>query len=129
MLFPILQAIWQQFGPQIQQAIQQTSPYIMTTMRQIPVPVYQQVLRSLSEGASNWYRSLSDEDVRQMQRAIAWVIKDVSGDLATAATGLPIGPFVDMLVKKVLENVGHDNPSQVEVAYIHSELLRQLNKS
>jgi hypothetical protein len=129
MLFPILQALWQQFGPQVQQAVQQASPYIVSTMRQIPVPVYRQALWFLSENVSSWYRSLSDEDIRRMQRAIAWVVKDMVGDLAAAATGLPIGPFIDMGVEKVLDKVRHDNPSKEEVTYIQSELLRQLNKS
>ena len=130
MLLPIVQALWQQIGPQVLQAVQQASPYIVSTMRQIPVPVYRQVLWSLSESASNWYQSLSEEDIKKLQGAVAWVVQDMAGDLVALATGLPIGPFVDLAVKKVLEKLGHgENASPAEVTFIRSELLRQLNKS
>lgn len=98
-------------------------------MRQIPVPIYRQTFLFLSDSVSNWYRSLTDEDIQRMNRAIAWVVKDMTGDLVALATGLPIGPFVDMAVEKVLDKIGHDNPPPEEVTYIQSQLLRQLNKS
>ena len=130
MLFPILQALWQQFGPQVLQAVQQASPYIVSTMRQIPVPVYRQALWSLSESASNWYQSLSEEDIKKLQRAVAWVVKDMAGDMVATVTGLPISPVVNLAVEKVLDELGHgENASPAEVTFIKSELLQQLSKS
>ena len=46
------------------------------------------------------------------------------------ATGLLIGPFVDVAVKEMLHKLGQgENASLAEVTFIGSELLRQLNRS
>ena len=133
MLVPIAQAIWQQVGPQIQQIV--TSPAFTQFIQQVLThPVARStVIRGvayLTENASEWYASLPSEDKQRLHRSIAWVVKDTAGDLAALATGLPIGPLVDLAVGKVLDKLGHgENASAAEVTFIRSELLRQLNKS
>jgi hypothetical protein len=130
MIFPILQALWQQAGPQVLQVF--NSPIWSQLMLQIQRnPV---IINTLARGAnalisniSYTYQSLSSEEKQRMQNAITWVIKDLSGDVVAAATGLPIGPLVNLGVAKVLDDLGHDNPSPEEVSFIRSELFRQLN--
>jgi hypothetical protein len=106
MLFPILQYVWQQFGPQIQQAIQQVvqqaGPYIATN-RQLIVPT-RLAAGYLIDNVSKELQSLSDEDKEKLKRAGVWLLKDMAGDVAAAATGLPIALVVDKVVEKVLDN-------------------------
>src|SRR5687768_11282472 len=125
MLFPILQYVWQQIGPLVQQA----SPQIISAIQKLPPYIMVQGGRYVSQSVFSWYQSLTPEEIERLQNAVFWVAKDLAGDVAAAATGLPIGPFVDMAVENVLDKLGHDNASQEEVTYIQSELLRQLNKS
>ena len=131
MLFPILQALWQQAGPQVIQVF--NSPMWSQLISQIQRNPA--IINTLARGAhalisnvSDWYRSLSPGEKQRMQNAIAWVIKDLSGDVVAAATGLPIGPLVNLGVAKVLDDLGHANPSPAEVSFIQSELFRHLNR-
>lgn len=99
MLFPILQAIWQQFGPQIQQAIQQVGqqvgPYIVNNRQQLMGPA-RIATGYLIENVSKELQSLSDEDKQKLKRAGVWLLKDMGPDVVEAATGLPIGRVVDL---------------------------------
>jgi hypothetical protein len=128
MLFPILQALWQQAGPQVTQFINSPAfAELVRALQRVPLPIYAQVGRALSTSVTSWYNSLSYQDQKRMQDAIAWVIKDLSGDVIAAATGLPIGSLVNLGVAKVLDDLDHHNPPPEEVSFIQSELLRQMN--
>jgi hypothetical protein len=143
MIGPILQALGQQIVPQVTQLI--NSPALGQFLRQImlnPVariyvtravttmPEY--VIRGVTtmpENVSNWYHALSDTDKKKLQNLVTWVAKDLAVDVATMATGLPIGPLVEKAIDWVLAELGHDkNPSPVEVSFIRSELIGRLNK-
>jgi hypothetical protein len=104
MIFPILQAIWQQFGPQIQQAVQQVGqqlgPHIVNNRQQLMVPT-RLATGYLIENMSKELQSLSDEDKQKLKRAGVWLLKDMGGDVAAAATGLPIGLLVDLGLEKL----------------------------
>ena len=132
MLIPILQALGKQLGPQVTQFI--NSPALGQFLRQIilnPVArIY--VLRGVTtmpENVSNWYHALSETDKKKLQNLLSWVAKDLAGDIATMATGWPIGPLVEKGVDLVLSELGHDkNPSPGEISFIRSELIGRLNK-
>lgn len=118
MLVPILQAVGQYLAPLV--------PHIVSTMQKIPPYFFLQAGRVVSEKL----QSLSPEEKERLKDAAVWMAKDMAGDVAAAAIGLPIGPFVDLAVEKVLDKLGHgENASPAEVTFIRSELLRQLNNS
>jgi hypothetical protein len=102
MLFPILQAIWQQFGPQAIQIL--NSPALLEILRKIPPTVLLQGGRVVSESVSKELQSLTPEQKQQLQDVAVWIAKDMAGDVAAAATGLPISPVVDKVVEMVLDN-------------------------
>ena len=132
MIGPILQALGQQIVPQVTQLI--NSPALGQFLRQIMLnPVARTyVIRGVTtmpENVSNWYHTLSDTDKKKLQNLMTWVAKDLAGDVATMATGLPIGPLVEKGIDLVLAELGHDkNSSPVEVSFIRSELIGRLNK-
>src|SRR5687768_11709333 len=90
MLFPILQYVWQQIGPLVQQA----GPQITSAIQKIPPYILVQGGRYAAQGVVSWYHSLTPEELERLQNAVFWVAKDLAGDVAAVATGLPIGPFV-----------------------------------
>lgn len=132
MLGPILQALGQQIGPQVTQFI--NSPALAQFLRQIMLnPAARtyviQGVTTMPENVSNWYHELSDTDKKKLQNLLSWVAKDLAGDIATMATGLPIGSLVEKGVDLVLSEIGQDkNPSPVDVSFIRSELIGRLNK-
>jgi len=67
---------------------------------------------------------MSDEDRRKVNGAIAWVVKDLSGDALESATGLPIGS----LVKKVFDIAGRQIENSITREYVSGELARQLEQ-
>jgi hypothetical protein len=127
MLGPIIQALWQQVGPQAQQYF--TSPAFTETIRimmKLPLNAYVEAGKVVSASASSWYDSLSFEDKKRIMDAIAWVIKDLSGFAANQLTGLPIGSLVEQGVGLVLANLEHPDPSPQEVVLIKTELEKRM---
>ncbi|WP_289022859.1 hypothetical protein [Desulfobacter postgatei] len=120
MLGPILQSLWQTIGPAAQQLFQAAAPYA----KRIPPHVYVRAATEMSKSVSSWYNSLNIETQERIDNAIAWVVKDLSGDIATAVTGLPIGP----LVEKVLDIVWEFKDTPDAKAYINDELSRQIEQ-
>jgi hypothetical protein len=125
MIGQILQIISQQVTPQIGQFVNSPAfTQLLGNLLRIPPPIYKVVTKELSASVSTWYDSLTPEDKQRLQDATAYVIKDLSGDILDAVTGLPIGSFV---VEKVLAILGHDkNVSEQEKAFIQYEVERQL---
>lgn len=124
MLGPILQALGRQVGPMAQQLFQVVSPYAS----KIPPHIYVRVAREASKGVSSWYDSLDYQSRKRIDGAITWVIKDLSGDIVSGMTGLPVGQIVKPLVGKVLDVLHeHRNTPEAE-AYIEGELTRKLTQ-
>jgi hypothetical protein len=123
MLFPILQALWQQFGPQAAQYV--NSPAFPKFVRDLQrnAPHLLRIGYLATNNVSDWVGSLSPEEKKRLQDAGVWFIKDVSGDAAAALTGLPIGPLVDIVVENVFDNLGHNqNVSNQEYAFLQRYL-------
>lgn len=118
MLGPLLQALWQQIGPTVQQLLTVAAPHA----RRIPPHVYVGAANDLSNSVSNWYDTLTLQNQKRIDDAIDWVVRDISGDIATAVTGLPIGHIVN----KVLDIVCEYKDSQEAKNYINDEIVRQI---
>ncbi len=125
MIGTILQGLWQQFAPQVGQFVNSPAlPQLVRILQRLPLSIYIRGADELSASVSGWYDSLTPEDKKRLQDATAYVIKDLSGDVLDAVTGLPIGSFV---VEQVLAYLGHDkNAPEQEKAFIRYELSRQL---
>ncbi len=118
MLGPILQAVWQQVGPLVQQALTVAAPYL----QKIPHIYVQAAVYHLSRNVNAWYQSLDTQSRKRIDDAIAWAVKDLAGDIAAAVTGLP----VSQLVEKVLDRVSEYRSSPEAKTYIKDELVRQM---
>jgi hypothetical protein len=105
MLFPILQALWQQIGPQTIQFV--TSPAFPKLVGglQRNAPTLVRMAYYGTESVSNWFDSLSPQEKKQLEVAGVWIIKDLSGDIIDKVTGLPIGSII---VEKALALLEHD---------------------
>lgn len=118
MLGPILQAVWQQIGPAIQQAVTFALPYLS----KIPPPVYINAGKTVSKEVSEWYNSLDSTSRKKVDNAIKWVVKDLLCDAASAYTGLQLDPLIDKVIELADEH--HDDPEAR--AYINNELVKKL---
>lgn len=129
MIGTVLQALVQQVGPQVTQFFSSPAfPQLVNNLQRIPVIFWVRGAQAVSTEVSGWYESLSPEAKQRLQDAAAWAIKDLSVDLLSmAAGGLPVGPVIELLVDKVLAELGHgkDTPEQ-EKAFIRLELQNQL---
>jgi hypothetical protein len=125
MLFPVLQALWQQIGPQATQFV--NSPAFLELLKnlgRVPPHIYLQGGRFVSQNVSDWYQKLSPEEKQRWQDAMVWIAKDMAGDVAAAATGLPIGSLVDLGVEKLFSD--DNTPKQEKSSYPYD--LRQYLK-
>lgn len=121
MLGPILQSIWQQIGPVVQQAVTFALPYL----KNIPPPVYIRAGNMASKEISNQYNSLNIKSRKRLDDAIEWVAKDLLCDVAFSYTGIQFKPLID----KAIEIIGEHQDNPDARAYINDELVKIIEKN
>lgn len=124
MLGPILQAIGNQIGPALNQLLQSATPLL----QQVPTGLYYAGARLLSreieQAASSWYHSLSSEARVRVDNAIFWAIKDLTGDVITCTTGIPLKSLVDKVFDELREYKDESGAEE----YVESTLKKEIEQ-
>ena len=94
------------------------APYIVEAIKRNPGLILQ-LGNETTKTLSDKFHSMTDEEKRRLQEIGIWIAEDLTGDLVAAATGLPIGLPVDIVVKKITENLKQDETPLQQIGPLH----------
>ncbi|MCK9168900.1 MAG: hypothetical protein M0P01_00630 [Treponema sp.] len=89
----------------------------------IPPPIIGRAAKVAIKQTSIWYSSLSGEDRDKVDKAILFVVKDLTKDLIKLYTGMDFEPLVDM----VIDILGKYQANAEAKSYIKSQIKMKCN--
>lgn len=122
MLGPILSAIANQIGPVLNNLMQNVAPLLNRIPRGVYIVGARILSKEIDRHVSNWYNSLSSKAQERIDKAIFWVIKDLTGDVISSMTGIPLKPLVDKVFDQLKEYRGDKGAKE----YVETELKKQI---
>jgi hypothetical protein len=123
-LGPLLQSLFQQIGPQIQQFLTSPAfPRLLADLSRVPPPLLKgtiDVAAQLPGQTADWYNALSPQDKERINGVLIWISQDLGGFIAAGATGLPedwFTPAVEAGLAKVLPDPNAAPPPAEDIAF------------